>query len=173
MPHKQLTWFEAGGWFIVVLVACFLARFVLIYYVPHISEYDSSKSALELLAVVLGILAAGCTAIFFSFTYKDAGDEEHKLVQIMAWSLIIAFSLLVFLCMYCLQRIGAFDHMDAWARFIVFLATFFMFYGLILIERWDATLLKSNKNCPFCKCLIPMEATRCPKCTSDLSHSIK
>jgi hypothetical protein len=174
MPHEQLTWWEAAGWFTVVLVFCFSARFFLINYVHPISELDSSKSALELLAVVLGILAAGCTAIFFSFTYTDAGDKGHGLVNIIAWSIIIAFSFLVFLCIYCLQKIGAFDHMDAWARFMVFMATFLMLYGLILIERWDATMLtRKSKNCPFCKCWIPSQATRCPQCTSDLPQSIK
>ncbi|MGO9175521.1 MAG: hypothetical protein ACLQED_05190 [Desulfobaccales bacterium] len=176
MPHKQLTLFDTFFWISLVLVVCVLACSFLID-VPPISKTDSSKSELELLAVILGILAAGCTSAFFSFSYKDAGQKEHGSVRIIAWSLIIAFALLVFLCMYCLQKVGAFGH--TWERYIVFLATFFMLCGPVLIEQWDATLLtrkKSNnfkdKNCPFCKCLIPRKATRCPKWTSDLSQNI-
>ena len=145
MPHKQLTPLDTIFCIIVVLGVCLLARAFLIDVRP-IFKSDSSKSALELLAVILGILAAGCTAAFFSFSYKDAGDKEHVSVRIISWSLIIAFSLLVFLCMYCLQKIGAFDHIDAWARYIVFLAAFLMLCGLVLIEIWDATLLTRKKS---------------------------
>jgi hypothetical protein len=176
MQHKQLTAWDIFFWFFVVLGVCLLVRSFLLDVKP-ISDLENTKNIktnFELLAVILGILAAGCTAIFFSFTYKDAGDKEHELVQIISWSIIIAFSLLIFLCIYCLQKIGAFDHMDNWARFIVFMATFLMLYGLILIERWDATLLtRKSKKCIFCNCWISSQATRCPKCTSDLSQSIK
>jgi drug/metabolite transporter (DMT)-like permease len=176
VQHRQLTAWDIFFCFFIVLGVYLLARSFLIDVKPilYSENMKNIKDNFELLALILGILAAGCTAIFFSFTYKDAGDKEHELVQIMAWSLIIAFSLLVFLCIYCLQKIGAFDHMDKWARFIVFMATFLMLYGLILIERWDATLLtRKSKECPFCNCWISTQATRCPKCTSDLSQSIK
>jgi hypothetical protein len=148
MQHKQLTLFDTIFIISIVLIVCALASAFLIDVAP-ISKSDSSKSALELLAVILGILAAGCTAVFFSFSYESAGDKEHISVRIIAWSLIIAFSLLVFLCMYCLQKIGAFTYMEWWVGYIVFLATFLMICGLVLTETWDATLLtrKKSNNC--------------------------
>lgn len=148
MPHKQFTAWKAIPWIIGVLAVCVVARYILINYVRPISEGDSSRPALELLAVVFGILAAACTGAFFSFSYKDAENDEKCSVQITAWCLIIAFFLLVFLCMYCLRKISAFDSIDVWATWIIFLATFLMLCGLVLIDRWDATLLgrKISKN---------------------------
>jgi hypothetical protein len=142
MQHKQLTLFDTSFIISIVLVIYFLAGAFLIDVVPD-SKNDSSKS-LEFLAVILGILASGCTSAFFSFSYKTAEEKELVPVRIIAWSLIIAIALLMFLCIYCLLKIGVFENMG-WAKYIVFLATFLMLCGLVLIEKWDETWFKREK----------------------------
>ena len=173
MEDRQLTPEKAYVIIIIVFGFCVFVATMLIFNVDPISKSKLSKPELEhatvifgILAAIFGILAAGCTAIFFSFTYEDVGEQEHISVQIMSWFLIIAFGILVFLCLYCLLKIGAFVNMR-WAMYVVFLATILIICGLVLIERWDATML-TRMICPFCKSRISWEATKCPKCTSDL-----
>jgi large conductance mechanosensitive channel len=55
---------------------------------------------------------------------------------------------------------------------ITFLIVAFAVFLLVrAVNRWkpaDAEAAPSTKDCPFCRMAIPVGATRCPQCTSEL-----
>lgn len=58
---------------------------------------------------------------------------------------------------------------DAIIKFIII--AFFMFLlvkSINRLKRKDEEDTPTEKSCPFCKTSIPLEATRCPHCTSAL-----
>lgn len=57
---------------------------------------------------------------------------------------------------------------------IIALALFFVIRGLNKLKREEKDIPPAEpttKDCPFCTSTIPIKATRCPQCTSDLSKA--
>jgi large conductance mechanosensitive channel len=52
---------------------------------------------------------------------------------------------------------------------IVAIAIFLMIKGINSLQRKPAPAPANTKECPHCFTAIPIKATRCPNCTSDLS----
>jgi small-conductance mechanosensitive channel len=133
---------------IIVFIFCVFLAAILICWVKPIDETiqnDNSRAALSILSAVLGILASGCIAGFFAFKYAEAAYKEKASIILITWLFILAIFILIGLSMYCLRRIGAFDIIDPWAAVFLFLGTFFLLDGIVLLERWDAaTLPKQN-----------------------------
>ena len=65
-------------------------------------------------------------------------------------------------------RYGTF--LTAVINFLIMALIIFLFVKLIskLQTKSAAAESATTKNCPYCKRDIPIEATRCPECTSDL-----
>ncbi len=66
------------------------------------------------------------------------------------------------------MNIGVF--LDAIIMFLLIaLALFFVVKGINVMRKKEAaTPAPTTKKCPFCQTDIPIEATRCPNCTSQL-----
>jgi len=103
---------------------------------PAAQESDRSTRSFEMLSVVLGLLAGGCMAGYFSFDYSrvDAGSKKGALL--ISWLFVSSIYLLIFLIMYSLRRAGALQIIDGWAMALLFIATYAFLDGLILFERW-------------------------------------
>lgn len=56
---------------------------------------------------------------------------------------------------------------------IVAFAVFLLIKGINKLQREKESppAEPTTKDCPFCASAIPIKATRCPHCTSDLSHA--
>jgi large conductance mechanosensitive channel len=55
---------------------------------------------------------------------------------------------------------------------IVAFAVFILIKGLNTLSRKpEAAAEPTTQNCPYCATSIPMEATRCPHCTSELQSA--
>lgn len=52
---------------------------------------------------------------------------------------------------------------------IVAFAVFLLVRGLNSMKRQEADVPATMKDCPFCATVIPVKATRCPQCTSQLA----
>jgi large conductance mechanosensitive channel len=52
---------------------------------------------------------------------------------------------------------------------IVAFAVFLLVRGLNSMKRQEADVPPTMKDCPFCATVIPVKATRCPQCTSQLA----
>ena len=99
-------------------------------------DTDRSTRSFEMLSVVLGLLAGGCMAGYFSFDYNKV-DVKHKRVALfISWLFVSSMYMLLCLIMYALRRAGALQIIDGWARAVLFFATYAFLDGLILFERW-------------------------------------
>ena len=103
---------------------------------PAAQETDRATRSFEMLSVVLGLLAGGCMAGYFSFDYSRIDARYKKGALLISWLFVSSIYLLIFLIMYALRRAGALQIIDAWASFLLFLATYAFLDGLILFERW-------------------------------------
>jgi len=54
------------------------------------------------------------------------------------------------------------------AFLIIALVLFFIVRGAVRLQRPPEEEAPTNKECPRCKSMIPIAATRCPHCTSEL-----
>jgi len=54
---------------------------------------------------------------------------------------------------------------------IIALVMFLIVKAVIRLRKPEETLAPTTKECPFCKSQIPIQATRCPSCTSELPSS--
>ena len=52
---------------------------------------------------------------------------------------------------------------------IVAFAVFFLVKAINRMRKAEAEAEPTTKECPFCKSDIPLEATRCPACTSEIA----
>ena len=103
---------------------------------PAAQETERSTRSFEMLSVVLGLLAGGCMAGYFSFDYNRVNIKFKKGALLISWLFVSSIYLLMFLILYALRRAGALQIMDAWANTLLFLATYAFLDGLILFERW-------------------------------------
>lgn len=51
---------------------------------------------------------------------------------------------------------------------IIAVVMFFLIKGLNQLKKQEVPAAPTTKDCPFCQTAIPLKATRCPHCTSDL-----
>jgi len=51
---------------------------------------------------------------------------------------------------------------------IIALVAFFIVRAVMRMQKPEEAPLPSTKDCPYCKTSIPIEAVRCPNCTSEL-----
>jgi len=103
---------------------------------PASQETESSTRSFEMFSVVLGLFAGGCMAGYFSFDYSKVGIRHKKVALFISWLFVSSMYLLLSLIMYSLRKAGALQIIDAWARVILFFATYAFLNGLILFERW-------------------------------------
>ena len=99
-------------------------------------ESEKSTRSFEMLSVVLGLLAGGCMAGYFSFDYGKVDTRYKQGALFISWLFVGSIFLLVFLIMYSLRRAGALHIIDGWAMALLFLAIYAFLDGLILLERW-------------------------------------
>lgn len=99
-------------------------------------DTELSTRSFEMLSVVLGLLAGGCMAGYFSFDYSRVDIRHKKGALMVSWMFISAIYLLIFLIMYSLRRAGALQIVDNWVSVLLFLATYAFLNGLTLFERW-------------------------------------
>jgi len=103
---------------------------------PASQETESSTRSFEMFSVVLGLFAGGCMAGYFSFDYSKVGIRHKKVALFISWLFVGSMYLLLSLIMYSLRKAGALQIIDAWARVILFFATYAFLNGLILFEHW-------------------------------------
>jgi hypothetical protein len=112
---------------------------------PAAQESDRSTRSFEMLSVVLGLLAGGCMAGYFSFDYSKVHARYKKGALLISWLFVSSIYLLMFLIMYSLRRAGALQIIDGWARALLFIATYAFLDGLILFERWKMGQFRSTE----------------------------
>ena len=103
---------------------------------PLAQETERSTRSFEMLSVVLGLLAGGCMAGYFSFDYSRIDVRYKNGALLISWLFVSSIYLLIFLIMYALRRAGALQIIDSWAAILLFFATYAFLDGLILFERW-------------------------------------
>lgn len=54
------------------------------------------------------------------------------------------------------------------AFIILAFAVFLIVRAANRLKPWDASAAPATKDCPYCRMAIPVGATRCPQCTSEL-----
>ena len=99
-------------------------------------DTEQSTRSFEMLSVVLGLLAGGCMAGYFSFDYSKVNIKHKKVALFISWLFVSSIYLLLALIMYSVRRAGALQIIDGWARAVLFFATYAFLDGLILFERW-------------------------------------
>lgn len=123
-----------------IVFAVFLAYVIFLRYavtpLPAAQETDRTTRSFEMLSVVLGLLAGGCMAGYFSFDYSRINVRYKKGALLISWLFVSSIYMLIFLIMYALRRAGALQIVDGWASALLFLATFAFLDGLLLFERW-------------------------------------
>lgn len=138
-PDSRLT---VGRSMVVsaIVFAVFLAYVIFLRYavepLPAAQETDRTTRSFEMLSVVLGLLAGGCMAGYFSFDYSRINVRYKKGALLISWLFVSSIYMLIFLIMYALRRAGALQIVDGWASALLFLATFAFLDGLLLFERW-------------------------------------
>lgn len=126
-----------------VIGIMFLKRFV--HPLPDTVDMDKSTRSFEMMSVVLGLLAGGCMAGYFSFDYSKVDFKFKNGALLVSWSYISAIYLLIFLIMYAMRKASAFRIMDPWASFLLLAATYAFLNGLVLFENWKmAQFVKSD-----------------------------
>jgi hypothetical protein len=120
----------------------FLKRFV--HPLPDTVDMDKSTRSFEMMSVVLGLLAGGCMAGYFSFDYSKVDLKFKNGALLVSWSYISAIYLLTFLIMYAMRKASAFRIMDPWAAFLLILATYAFLNGLVLFESWKMAQFKKT-----------------------------
>ena len=108
-------------------------------------ESEKSTRSFEMLSVVLGLLAGGCMAGYFSFDYSKVGARHKHDALFISWLFVGSIFLLIFLIMYSLRRAGALHIIDGWAMALLFLAIYAFLDGLVLFERWKMGQFKQSE----------------------------
>jgi hypothetical protein len=108
-------------------------------------ESEKSTRSFEMLSVVLGLLAGGCMAGYFSFDYGKVGTRHRQGALFISWLFVGSIFLLIFLIMYSLRRAGALHIIDGWAMALLFLAIYAFLDGLVLFERWKMGQFKQSE----------------------------
>ena len=147
-PDTSLTIGKSLLISVIVLVA--FTSFVLfltfgVSPLPTSQETESSTRSFEMLSVVLGLFAGGCMAGYFSFDYSKVGLRHKRVALFISWLFVSSMYLLLSLIMYSLRKAGALQIIDAWAKVILFFATYAFLNGLILFERWKMGQFKEDE----------------------------
>jgi len=138
LENEQLTRTEFNVCSLVVLIVCGLPFLFIWLCVPPIVCKDQIN-ALSFLSTVLALLAGGSIAGFFSFEYINADSaKELKIVRKIGYLFIGGIFLLIFLSLYCLAKVGIFNILDTWVKVFLFLGTYAVLDGIVLLDRWDA-----------------------------------
>ncbi len=124
----------------LIVLAVFFAYVVFLRFfvepLPLAQDSDRSTRSFEMLSVVLGLLAGGCMAGYFSFDYSRIHIRHKSGALLISWMFVSSIFLLIFLIMYALRRAGALQIVDAWASVLLFVAAYAFLNGLVLFERW-------------------------------------
>ena len=107
-------------------------------------DTEQSTRSFEMLSVVLGLLAGGCMAGYFSFDYSKVNVKHKKVALFISWLFVSSIYLLLALIMYSVRRAGALQIVDGWARGVLFLAAYAFLDGLMLFERWKMGQFKES-----------------------------
>jgi len=107
-------------------------------------ETERSSRSFEMLSVVLGLLAGGCMAGYFSFDYRRVDAKYKNGALFISWLFICSIYLLIFLIMYSLRKAGALQIIDSWAMALLFFATYAFLDGLVLFERWKMSQFRES-----------------------------
>ena len=129
----------------IVLVGYILFLTMKVQPLTPSQDTEQSTRSFEMLSVVLGLLAGGCMAGYFSFDYSKVNIRHKKVALFISWLFVSSMYLLLALIMYALRRAGALQIIDGWARMVLFLATYAFLDGLILFERWKMGQFKESE----------------------------
>ena len=136
-------------WISVIVFFAFVAYilFLTMAVKPLTPSQDTEQStrSFEMLSVVLGLLAGGCMAGYFSFDYSKVNVKHKKVALFISWLFVSSIYLLLALIMYSVRRAGALQIIDGWARGVLFLATYAFLDGLLLFERWKMGQFKETE----------------------------
>jgi len=142
--NNQFNWCDIAVYSLIVFIIWAVVFMLNYCYVDPIVNKDQ-VNALSILSAVLGLLASGSIAGFFSFEYINADSSEFKKIQMIAIIFICGIFLLIFLSLYCLAKVGIFKILDGWVIILLFLGTYSVLDGIVLLDRWDATKRKKDK----------------------------
>lgn len=112
---------------------------------PTVKENESTSRAFEMVSVVLGLLAGGCMAGYFSFDYGKIHVRNKRGAMLISWLFIGSIYILTFLVLYALRRAGALHILDRWASFLLFLAVYGFSNGMVLFEFWKSSQFKQDE----------------------------
>lgn len=147
VPESNLT---VGKSLVVSLIVFVLFTGYILFLRQNVSplapaqETERTTRSFEMLSVVLGLLAGGCMAGYFSFDYGRIEARYKKGALLISWLFVSSIYLLIFLIMYALRRAGALQIVDTWAAVLLYLAAFAFLDGLILFERWKMSQFREN-----------------------------
>ena len=130
----------------VILLAYIIFLSISVEPLSFAEESEKSTRSFEMLSVVLGLLAGGCMAGYFSFDYSKVGARNRQSALFISWLFIGSIFLLIFLIMYSLRRAGALHIIDGWAMALLFLAIYAFLDGLVLFERWKMGQFKQSED---------------------------
>ena len=140
MSNRSTLTFRTSLWISVLVFVLFMGYVLFLTFsvtpLTNAEDSDRNTRSFEMLSVVLGLLAGGCMAGYFSFDYSKVGVRYKPVALLISWLFICSIYLLLALIMYALRRAGALAIIDGWARVLLFLASFAFFDGLLLFERW-------------------------------------
>jgi hypothetical protein len=149
--HKTDSSLTIGGslWISAIVFFAFVGYifFLTMAVSPLTSTQDTEQStrSFEMLSVVLGLLAGGCMAGYFSFDYGKVNVKHKKVALFISWLFVSSTYLLLALIMYSVRRAGALQIIDGWARGLLFFATYAFLDGLLLFERWKMGQFKETE----------------------------
>lgn len=132
---------------VVLVIFIFLASLLTrtVEPIPPRQETERISRSLEMFAVVLGLLAGGCMAGYFTFDYSKIYHRDRHAALFISWIFIASIILLTFLVMYTLRKSGAFEPMDRWAILLLMTATYAFVDGLMIYEQWKMRQFKPDK----------------------------
>ena len=164
----RAAWFSVGVFVVCLAGACIISKVA--EPLPTYPDDTAQRASMTLLATVTTFLAAGCLAGFFAFSYENAQWHERRAVQFAAYLFIGAIAALTCIALYCLGKLGVFQLIGPVAVAFLFLGTFALIDGVVLLERWDSTTLpdanaapgqsQSTTCCPVCGCRLSVRVER-------------
>lgn len=136
--NKHLSWCEFCCCSFIVLIIWAIAFGINWQIGEHVVINPNNSHALTFLSAFLGLLAGGSIAGFFSFEYYNADKIEFNIVRTIGYIFIGSIFIFIFLSLYSLAEVGIFKFLDWWAKILLFIGTYAVLDGIVLLDRWDA-----------------------------------